>query len=102
MELLLQMMVCVFALKSQRDRATEHFNIPNNTGETGHLFEDPTSNETACQPRVMHIFPLVFPSNENRQALQGGTLSIKTGRVGETKQTRRTAKSVDAESKQHR
>lgn len=67
--MLLQMMVCVFALKSQRDSATEHFNIPNNTGETGHLFEEPTSNETACQPRVMHIFPLVFPSNENRQAL---------------------------------
>lgn len=60
--------VRVFVLRSQRDGATQHFNIPNNVAETGHLFENPTSNETACQRRVMHIFPSLFPSNRNRQA----------------------------------
>lgn len=98
--------VCVFELRSSRDGATHHFNIPNNVGETGHLFENPTSNETACQQRVMHIFPLVFPAKKNRRAFgeswwaEGETLLIKTRRMQGTKQTRYTSKPVRTELKQ--
>lgn len=103
--------LCVFVgvciLRSQRDRATQHFNIPNNVGETGHLFENPTSNETACQQRVMHIFPPAPRIQQEQAGAQGELTSARRYtfdqdyKVGDGRsQTDRiyTSKYVDSES----
>lgn len=61
----------VFELGIECYGDARHFNIPNNAGETGHLFEKPTSNETACQQRVMHTFPSVFHNSGENRTVQG-------------------------------
>lgn len=66
-------MLCVFVLRSRRDRATQHFNIPNNSGETGHL-RIPHQTRRHVSGGLCIYFPSLFPSSGNIQAWRGERL----------------------------
>lgn len=69
--------VCVFVLRRQRDRATQHFNIPNNAGETGHLFENPHIKRDGMSAEGYAYISLALPIQQEQ--------ARRTGRADEWK-----------------